>query len=58
MVERQGRDDVVFLPAEEYQRLKEVDKMVAFSGVAKLPGPLNRKPFASLSMPGSDGTYR
>ena len=58
-IEKLGRRDaVVVLSAEEYQRLKEVDKMVAFSGVAKLPGPLNRKPFASLSMPGSDGTYR
>ncbi|WP_419619230.1 hypothetical protein, partial [Thiolapillus sp.] len=45
---KRGKGDiVVFLPVEEYQRLKEVDRMVASSDVAKLP----RSPISSPPIP-------
>ncbi len=58
VIERKGRDVAVALPVEEYHRLKDLDEKVTSSDVAKLPGSLNRKPSASLSMAGSDGTHR
>ena len=47
-IEKRGKGDiVVFLPVEEYQRLKEVDRMVASSDVAKLPrSPIPRYPIS------------
>ncbi len=42
VIEKRGQEVAVALSVEEYRRLKDLDKKVTSSDVAKLPGSLNR----------------